>query len=117
MRTAELLAASQLTSSDVSKIINAFDDIVKQATISGEFGVVTFMCDKLIELKEVRLSASRGTEENIPIWKIIGILIIFGFPIYKSLRCIRKGKCCNTVSGLEGLIHFIAILAAALCHE
>lgn len=114
LRVAELLAASQLKTSDVEKIINAFDDVVQKAAKSGELGVITFMRDKLVELKKIRLSTTRGTEENVPIWKIIGILILFGFPIYKSLRCIRKGKCCNTVSGLEGLIQWIAVLAIYL---
>ena len=67
LRVAELLAASQLKTSDVEKIINAFDDVVQKAAKSGEFGVITFMRDKLVELKKIRLSTTRGTEENVPI--------------------------------------------------
>lgn len=115
VRISEILAESPLKVTDVSKLIGAFDKVVARAAIEGELGVITFMRDKLIELKEVRLSSTRGTEDNIPVWKLIAAIVIFGFPVYKSLRCILYKKCCNTVSGLEGAIVFIAALAWSLC--
>ncbi|HNT70051.1 MAG TPA: hypothetical protein PLK25_04385 [Bacteroidales bacterium] len=115
IRIAEVLAESPLKVTDVSKLMSAFDDVVSQAARQGELGVITFMRDKLVELKKVRLSPTRGTEDNIAVWKLIAALIIFGFPVYKSLRCILKKKCCNTVSGLEGAIVFIAAFAWTLC--
>lgn len=117
LRIAEVLAETPLKSSDVLKLISAFDDVVSQAAKEGELGVLTFMHDKLVELKDVRLSPTRGTEENIPVWKLIAAIVIFGFPVYKALRCILYKKCCNTVSGLEGAIVFIAALAWTLCHS
>lgn len=93
-----MLAETPLKSSDVLKLINAFDEVISKASKDGELGVVTFMRDKLVELKKVRLSPSRGTEDNIPVWKLIGAIVLFGFPVYKSLRCITSRKCCNTVS-------------------
>ncbi len=115
VRISEILAESPLKVTDVSKLIGAFDKVVARAATEGELGVITFMRDKLIELKKVRLSSTRGTEDNIPVWKLIAAIVIFGFPVYKSLRCILYKKCCNTVSGLEGAIVFIAALAWSLC--
>lgn len=115
LRTKEYLSQTNLKISDVQKLIDAYDEVAGQAIEGGESGVITFMRDKLIELKTVRLSPSRGTEENIPIWKLIGALILFGFVIYKALRCILRQRCCNTVSGLEGMIAFIAAVAVTLC--
>lgn len=117
LRVAEVLAETPLKSSDVSKLISAFDEVVSKAAKNGELGVITFMRDKLVELKKVRLSPSRGTEDNIPVWKLIAAIIAFGFPVYKALRCILYRKCCNTVSGLEALIFFIAVFALTLCHS
>lgn len=114
-RVAELLAESVLKASDVRKLINGFDEVVNKASINGEVGVITFMRDKLVELKNVRLSPTRGTEDNIPVWKLIGAIITFGFPVFKALRCVLRFKCCNTVSGLEGAVGFIAALAWTLC--
>lgn len=111
LRIAEVLAETPLKSSDVLKLIQCFDEVVSKSAKNGELGVITFMRDKLVELKRVRLSLSRGTEDNIPVWKLIAAIILFVFPVYKSLRCILYKKCCNTVSGLEGLIVFIAALA------
>jgi hypothetical protein len=116
LRISQILVETHLSASDVNQLVAAFDEVVTQAANNGELGVVTFMRDKLIELKNVRLSPTRGTEVNsIPVWKIIGAIIIFGFPVYKTARCLIKGKCCNTVSGLEGLIVFIAAVAWVLC--
>ncbi|MGC9332123.1 MAG: hypothetical protein ACP5DZ_09660 [Bacteroidales bacterium] len=85
VRIAEVLAESPLKVSDVSKLIDAFDGVVLQAAKQGELGVITFMRDKLVELKKVRLSATRGIEGNIAGWKLIGAIIIFGFPVYINL--------------------------------
>ena len=115
IRVAEILAESPLKTSDVSKLIGAFDEAVGKAATSGELGVISFMRDQIVKLKEVRLSPSRGTEDNIAIWKLIAAIIIFDFPVYKSLRCILRRRCCRTVSGLEGAIVFIAALAWTLC--
>lgn len=116
LRISEILIETHLKASDVNQLVEAFDQVVGQAASNGELGVITFMRDKLVELKNVRLTPSRGTEVNsIPVWKIIGAIIIFGFPVYKTVRCLTKGKCCNTVSGLEGAIVFIAALAWKLC--
>ena len=116
LRISQILAETHLSSSDVNQLVTAFDEDVSHAASSGELGVATFMRDKLNELKNVRLSPTRGTEVNsIPVWKIIVAIIIFGFPVYKTARCLIKGKCCNTVSGLEGAIVFIAAIAWLLC--
>jgi hypothetical protein len=114
-RVADMLSESQLKPSDVLKLMGALNEVIKQATLKGELGVITYMRDKLVSLKAVRLSPSRGTEDNIPVWKLIGAIVLFGFPVYKSLRCILTGKCCNTVSGLEGMVAFIATVAITLC--
>lgn len=115
LRISEVLAESPLKASDTLKLINAFDEVVSKASTSGEFGFISFMQEKLVELKEVRQSPSRGTEDNIPVWKLIGAIVIFGFPVFKALRCILRNRCCNTVSGLEGVIVFVAALAWTLC--
>jgi hypothetical protein len=116
LRISEILVETHLKAADVQQLIQAFEQVVDEAAISGELGVITFMRDKLVDLKDVRLSPSRGTEINsIPVWKLIGAIIIFGFPVYKTIRCLTRGKCCNTVSGLEVAIVFIAAVAWKLC--
>jgi len=115
LRISEIFVETTLKASDVSSLMQAFDDVVAKAAINGEVGVITFMRDKLVDLKDVRLSPSRGTEQNIQVWKLIGAIILIGFPVYKALRCILEGKCCNTVSGLEAAIAFIAAVAIILC--
>ena len=117
LRVAQLLAESTLKKEDILSLMDALDEVIEQATLNGELGVITLMQKKLIELKDVRLSSTRGNSAKavIPVWKLIGAIIIFGFPVYKSLRCILSGKCCNTVSGLEGAIVFIASVAWKLC--
>jgi hypothetical protein len=116
LRISEILVETHLKAADVQQLIQAFEQVVDEAAISGELGVITFMRDKLVDLKYVRLSPSRGTEINsIPVWKLIGAIIIFGFPVYKTIRCLTRGKCCNTLSGLEAAIVFIAAVAWKLC--
>ena len=116
LRISEILVETHLNPSDVLQLVKAFEQVINAASINGELGVLTLIKDKLVELKDVRLSSTRGTETNsLPVWKLIGAIVIFGFPVFKSLRCILRGKCCNTVSGLEGAIVFIAALAWKLC--
>jgi hypothetical protein len=116
LRISEVLVETHLKPSDVFQLVKAFELVISAAAENGELGVITLIKDKLVELRDVRLSPTRGTEINsIPVWKLIGAIVIFGFPVFKSLRCLLRNRCCNTVSGLEGAIVFIAALAWTLC--
>lgn len=115
LRVKEMLAQTTLKVSDVQKINDAFEQVVSRATESGEAGVLNLMLEKLNELKTLRNSPSRGTEDNLPIWKIATIVAIFALPLFKVLRCLFRRRCCNTVSGLEGGIYLIVVLSLALC--
>ncbi len=115
VRTKLFLAQTHLKPSDVVKVSNALNQMVDKAVAGGELAVVTFMRDKMIELRDIRRTPSRGTEENIPIWKLIGIIILFGLPVFKVLRCLIRNRCCRTVDDVEALVAFIAAVAVLLC--
>ncbi len=114
LRIKEALAQSHLKVSDVVKLNNAFEEMVVQAAESGELGVINYMRGKLDALKKVRLSPSRGTEENIPIWKLISAALLFGFLGYKFIRCKVRKRCCRT-NFTENLIIGILTIALSLC--
>ena len=114
LKVKEILAQSHLKVSDVVKLNNALSEVIDVIARDGELGVINFIRAKLVELKNVRLSPSRGTEENIPVWKIIAALILFGIMSWKVLRCIRKNRCC-TANMTENVIIGILAVAISLC--
>lgn len=114
LRIKEVLGQAHLKVSDVVKLNTAFEEMVSQAAENGELGVINYMKGKLNELKDVRLSPSRGTEDNIPVWKLISAALLFGFLGYKFIRCRLRGRCCRT-NFTENLIIGILAIALALC--
>jgi hypothetical protein len=114
LKVKEILAQSHLKVSDVVKLDNALSEVIDVIARDGELGVVNFIRAKLVELKNVRLSPSRGTEENIPIWKLIAALILFGIMSWKVLRCILRNRCCRA-NMTENVIIGILAIAISLC--
>jgi len=96
------------------KLDNALSEVIDVIGRDGELGVINLIRAKLVELKNVRLSPSRGTEENIPVWKIIAALIFFGIMSWKVLRCVRKNRCCRA-NMTENVIIGILAVAMSLC--
>lgn len=114
LKVKEILAQSHLKVSDVVKLNNALNEVLGVIANGGELGVINFIKAKLSEFKDVRLSPSRGTEENIPVWKIIAALILLGIMSYKVLRCIRRNRCCRA-NMTENVIIGILAVALSLC--
>ncbi|MEK6274345.1 MAG: hypothetical protein AABM30_03320 [Actinomycetota bacterium] len=110
----EQLAELEVSASDVAKIDSALADgfalVAKDAT-----GLPDYLDQNLRELEKVRRSANRGAVENIPIWKIIAIVVAFGIWIWALFRCHWWGSC-DLREGLAYFIVFwIAVLIARFC--
>lgn len=105
----EQLAELEISESDVRKIDSALADGFAVAG-KGAAGLPDYLDRNLRELEKVRRSANRGAVENIPIWKIIAIVVAFGIWIWALFRCRWWGSC----DLREGLAYFIVFWIAAL---
>lgn len=94
---AEFISNIEMKASDAKKMMDTFDEIVTAVNTNGEQGFLTYLQTKTAQLQAFRQSPSRGTEENIPVWKLAAIAVFLGLGIYGIIRCFVRGKNCGAV--------------------
>ena len=104
---------------DMTKLDNVFQEVIRETTLGGPRGLVTFMHKKLEELRYVRNQPNRGAVDNIPFWKVIAIAIAVGMAIWLAVRCVAawiQGKRCNfLVTAGQAVVIVFATMMALFC--
>lgn len=112
----DVVSNMEMKPSDATKILNQYNAAFNACQSEGEAGILNFMLAKFTELRDVRNTDSRGTEENIPIWKVIAIAALIGYTIFVVIRCLVRGRNCGqVVNRAERAGYTIAILVAIFC--
>jgi hypothetical protein len=108
------LAQLEVKASDVERLDSSLGEVFEVAA-AGADGLPDYLEKHLGELEKARRGADRGAIENIPIWKVIAIVVAIGVWIWALFRCGIFGSC----SLAEGLAYFtifwIAVLIARFC--
>jgi hypothetical protein len=113
---AEFVSNLEIKSSDAKKLMDALDEIIVAVNNNGEQGFLNFLTSKTADLEQLRQSPTRGTEDNIPVWKLVAIAVFLGLGIYGIIRCIVRGRNCGQVfskAELTGLT--LAAIIASFC--
>lgn len=106
------LAELEIKASDVKRLNDALEEALG-AVIEGQAeGIARFVEQRLTELQEIRESETRGTEENIPVWKIAAVAAFFGIAMWALMKCRWRwfGRKCTWK---EELIYALIAKAAA----
>ena len=88
----DVVVGYEVKTSDVQRISALLEETITIALAQGELGVVNHVEQKLTELDALRRSPDRGTAENIPFWKAVGIAIMLGVVVAIVIRCINKRR-------------------------
>lgn len=103
------LVELELKASDIAKIDASAAEAFELAE-RGAGALPDYLERHLGRLEEARKRADRGAVDNIPIWKIIAIVVAFGVWIWAFFRCGWWGAC----SYAEGLAYAVIFWLAAL---
>lgn len=103
------LVELELKASDVAQIDAAAAEAFELVR-SGANSLPDYLEHHLARLEKVRRQPDRGAVDNIPIWKVIAIVVALGVWIWAFFRCSWWGRC----SFAEGLAYFVIFWLAAL---
>lgn len=90
------LLDSQVKPTDVGEIWEIVQEV---SAIGGSQELREYVLDKSRQLLEYRASATRGTDKNIPWWKVCAIAVILGISVYGVACCLRRWCGCSKVAG------------------
>jgi hypothetical protein len=111
----EALADLDLKASDVTKIDEAIQPCLDIVRSQGADELVNYLEEQVGQLEEVRRRPDRGAVENIPIWKVVAIVVAVGVWVWALFRCgIFRG--CSRAEGLAYFVIFwLAVLISRFC--
>ncbi len=101
---------------DVERLTETFQNALNAVVEDGIEGLGAFTEENMQRLLELRGSESRGTEENIPVWKIVAVAAFFGITLWTLMKCKWRwyGRRCTWK---EDLIYALIAKAAALGYK
>jgi|GEM_PF-2366278 len=76
--------------SDATKLQTVMEACSKAGS-NGMSGLATFIEEKIIELEKFRNTASRGTEDNWPVWKLAAVAVWLGMTVYGVYNLLVRG--------------------------
>ena len=91
------LAQVDIKTSDIEKLNAVFNDGL-DALLSGQMSEIsTYLRDQANRLLEARSSETRGSESNIPVWKLIALAAALGVTLAYFMHCRWRwyGRVCS----------------------
>jgi hypothetical protein len=104
------LAELEIKPSDAVRIAEAAKPILDLASRGDVTALYKEVADRAVHLQKLRSTEDRGTQDNIPVWKVAAIVVAVGIWVWALFKCKWWGSC----SLKEGLGYFIAFWIAAL---
>lgn len=112
---AEAMVEADIKPSDVEKIQAAFRGNLEELSKKGIHYLPEYLEQKVEELEKIRREPERGAVENIPLWKIIIIVIIVGVWLWAYVVCNWRGRCRLRDSLPHQMMTWILSLIAKYC--
>lgn len=81
--------------SDITKIQNVINEVFSNISQQPSENLLTYIESKITELANVRQSPTRGTEENLPIWKVLAAAVLIGFAAWAVYACYYRSRGCT----------------------
>lgn len=100
---------------DAQKIIEGITPILDIASRGDVAELYREVANKARQLQELRSTEDRGMRENIPVWKVIAIVIAFGIWIWALFRCKWWGSCSLKEGLAYAIVFWISALIANYC--
>ena len=111
----EGLANSDLKPSDIRRIDQIADECFDVVRRQGAAGLPDYFEQGVNRLEEVRRRPDRGAVENIPIWKVLALVAMFGIGIWAFFKCNWWGGCTEVQEAGFGTAIAIASVVALYC--
>ena len=113
-RTRMHLARLEVAPSDAQKLAEALEPCFDLLRSGEPRRLPDFLSRHVDELRRLRRETDRGTRENIPIWKVIAIVIAFGVFLWAFFKCGFFGCSADERAVVAG-IGSIATIVAIFC--
>jgi hypothetical protein len=108
------LARLELPATDVEKIDQALNPCFELARSGDAMRLPDLLDEQVGRLDALRREPDRGTRENIPWWKVIGIILAFGAFLWAFFKCGIFG-CSVDEAGLVAAIGSIGAILIRFC--
>ncbi len=89
-----LLVEEEIKPSDLAEILSGLKDVSKNAR-KGPSAILDRLRADISHLVRLRQSKDRGAANNIPGWKLAGLIVILGVFYVYYVRCIQQQNCTN----------------------
>lgn len=109
----ETLGDLDMKPSDAEKLNIVMDECCAAAAETGLKGLGEYIAKQFDELERLRKTPTRGTEDNWPWWKLVGVAIVLGITVTGVVLKLRLGAAWWDVAGAV-LISLIGILLISL---
>jgi hypothetical protein len=103
----------EIKASDVTKIMSAVDQALNGLNAGSWKDVLAVCRDGIAQLEKARNSPDRGTSDNQPWWKVLGIILIVGALVVAAIACLYYPPCAGTAA-LTGAIAGVYVGAAVV---
>jgi hypothetical protein len=110
----EQLTHLEIKAEDVTRLDAALREGFQVAS-KGAAGLPGYLKKHLDELEKVRRGANRGAVENIPIWKVIAIVVAIGVWVWALFKCGIFGSCTLAEGLAYATIFWISVLIVKFC--
>jgi hypothetical protein len=106
----DLLLDVEWKPADITSVIAVIDEVFDNIKEQPAANLLNYISSKISDLKDAKISVTRGSEENIPIWKIAELAVLFGMASWAVYACYCKSKGCSKKQQNK----FNAVMAVAL---
>lgn len=101
---------------DITIIMDVIDEVFDNIREQSASNLLDYIASKITDLKDARNSASRGSEENLPVWKVLGAAVLLGMATWAVYACYYRSKgCTQKQKNKYNAVMVIALLTYGAC--